>query len=139
MTESTIEMITAGRVTTGDIARALDGLVPETHRVVLFGSRTTGNASPRSDWDIGLVGPSAVDGALLERMREALDRLPTLRRFDVVDLFTMAPGLRDRTLGEGVPQAQRNSGRLVVGGQRPGEVAIEIIRQLDRQDPPAPA
>ena len=105
MTESTPGMITAGRVNTDDIARALDGLVPETHRVVLFGSRATGNASPRSDWDIGLVGPSPVDGALVERMREALDRLPTLRRFDVVDLFKVAPGLRDRALSEGVPLA----------------------------------
>jgi len=93
MTKSTTEVITAGRVTADDIARSLDGLVPETHRIVLFGSRANGNASPRSDC---VVGPSPVDGALLERMREALDRLPTLRRFDVVDPCTVVPGFRDR-------------------------------------------
>ena len=94
--------IAAGRVTAGDIARALGGFVPETHRIVLFGSRATGDASPRSDWDIGIVGPSPLDGALIERMREALDRLPTLRSFDVVDLSNVAPGLRQRALSEGI-------------------------------------
>lgn len=92
----------SGRVTRADVAMALRGLLPETHRALIFGSRATGRASARSDWDVGIVGPSPVDGALLERMREALDRLPTLQRFDVVDLATVAPALRARAVREGV-------------------------------------
>ena len=94
-----------GRVTASEIATALRGLLPNTHRALLFGSRATGHASPRSDWDIGLVGPVALDGAVLERIRAALDELPTLRSFDVVDLSTAPPALRDRALQEGVSLA----------------------------------
>jgi predicted nucleotidyltransferase len=102
MAGSITKRIVAGRVGAADIERALSGLVPETHRLVLFGSRATGRATARSDWDVGVVGPTPLDGALLERMREALDALPTLRRFDLVDLSAVAPALRERALREGV-------------------------------------
>ncbi len=58
-------------------------------------------AGPRSDWDIGIVGPAPLDGAILERIREALDELPTLATFQVVDLSTVPEGFRDRALREG--------------------------------------
>ena len=102
MTDSIQLSPSAGKVSAADIASALSALLPPSHHALLFGSRATGRATPRSDWDIGIVGPSAVDGALLERIREALDRLPTLRRFDVVDLCSVTPALRDRALHEGV-------------------------------------
>ena len=99
MNKSTTTSTVAGRVTADNITLALRGLVPDTHRVLLFGSRATGRAGGRSDWNIGIVGPTALDGAVLERVREALDRLPTLRIFDVVDLSTqlascIASGIR---------------------------------------------
>jgi len=62
-----------------EVARVVRALLPATHHAVLFGSRATGRARERSDWDIGIVGPAPVDGAILERIREALDALPTLR------------------------------------------------------------
>ena len=102
MTTSTTTSIVAGRVTADDIMRALRALVPDTHRALLFGSRATGHAGDRSDWDIGIVGSTPLDGAILERIREALDRLPTLRTFDVVDLSTAPPELRTRALSEGL-------------------------------------
>ena len=102
MTET---MTATTRVTASEVATALRGLLPNTHRALLFGSRATGHASPRSDWDVGVVGPVALDGAVLERMRAALDELPTLRSFDVVDLSTAPPTLRDRALQEGVSLA----------------------------------
>ena len=105
MSQSALRSIVAGRVSADDIARALRGLVPPGHRVVLFGSRATGRASERSDWDVGIVGPAPVDGATLERMRDALERLPTLRAFDVVDLCTAPAELRAAALDEGVPLA----------------------------------
>ena len=102
MNTSTTTSIVAGRVTADDITRALRALVPDTHRALLFGSRATEHAGDRSDWDIGIVGSTPLDGAILERIREALDRLPTLRTFDVVDLSTAPPELRTRALSEGV-------------------------------------
>lgn len=84
------------------ISRAVRGLLPPRHGAVLFGSRATGAAGPRSDWDIGITGPSPLDGAIVERIREALESLPTLSAFDVVDLAVVPEGFRARALREGV-------------------------------------
>ena len=85
-----------------DISRVVRGLLPPNHYAVLFGSRATGTSGSRSDWDIGLAGPGPLDGAIVERIRETLDGLPTLAAFDVVDLAGAPAGLRDRALREGV-------------------------------------
>ena len=97
--------IAAGRVSVSEIAAAVRGLLPNTHRALLFGSRASGRASTRSDWDIDVVGQVPLDGAVRERIRAALDELPTLRSFDVVDLSTAPETLRDRALREGVSLA----------------------------------
>ena len=86
-----------------EISRVVRGLLPPMHGAVLFGSRATGAAAPRSDWDIGITGPTALDGAVVERIREALEDLPTLSTFDVVDLAVVPDGFRARALREGVP------------------------------------
>jgi predicted nucleotidyltransferase len=86
-----------------DISRAVASRLPSTHRAVLFGSRASGAAGPHSDWDIGLIGPAPLDGADVERIREALDDLPTLSTFDVVDLATVPDAFRERAIREGVP------------------------------------
>jgi predicted nucleotidyltransferase len=85
-----------------EISRAVRGLLPTSLRAVLLGSRATGAAGPRSDWDIGITGPAPVDGAILERIREALENLPTLATFDVVDLAVVPEGFRERALEEGM-------------------------------------
>ena len=86
-----------------DISRAVRGLLPPMHGAVLFGSRATGAAAPRSDWDIGITGLTPLDGAIVERIREALEDLPTLSTFDVVDLAVVPDGFRARASREGVP------------------------------------
>jgi predicted nucleotidyltransferase len=86
----------------GDIAEILRPLVPSGHGVVLFGSRAGGQARPRSDWDIGVTGEPPVSGAVLERIREALDALPTLHTFEVVDLAAAPPEFRDHALRRAV-------------------------------------
>jgi len=87
-----------------EVAAVLRGLLPERagYRAVLFGSRATGRARPASDWDIGIIGPAPLDGALRQRVRDALDDLPTLHRFDVVDLATVPQAFRDAALATAV-------------------------------------
>ncbi len=84
--------------TVRDIADVLRPLIPPGHGAVLFGSRATGRAHRGSDWDIGVVGDPPVAGAVLERIREALDALPSLDTFEVVDLAASAPEFRDAAL-----------------------------------------
>jgi predicted nucleotidyltransferase len=69
-----------------DVVRILRRHLPAGYEGVLFGSRATGRAGSRSDWDIGLLGPTPLRGAILAHIREDLDAMRTLHSFDVVDL-----------------------------------------------------
>ncbi len=102
MAESRTAPVAGNDISMADIASVVRGVVPTSHRALLFGSRATGCASERSDWDIGVIGPRPIGGAVLERLREALERMPTLRTFDVVDLATAPVALRERALSEGL-------------------------------------
>src|SRR3989442_14640777 len=55
------------------------------YKVFIFGSEASGVSDRRSDIDIGILGPQPVSGTVMERIREDLDTLRTLRPFDVVD------------------------------------------------------
>jgi predicted nucleotidyltransferase len=81
-----------------EVARILGELLPAGYGAALFGSRATGRARPGSDWDVGILGPVPLDGALRQRVRDALDDLPTLHRFDVVDLAAVPAAFRDEAL-----------------------------------------
>ena len=81
-----------------EVSRILKQLIPAQYGAVLFGSRATGRARPGSDWDIGLIGPEPLGGAVIETIREELDELPTLHSFDVVDLRTVPDTFRQKAL-----------------------------------------
>src|SRR5581483_669005 len=66
------------------------------HRVVLFGSRASGKARPRSDFDIGVIGGKPLPVKVFYEIDDMLENLPTLYRIDWVDLNKAAPSLRER-------------------------------------------
>lgn len=51
--------------------------------VYLFGSRAKGTATARSDFDIAVAGASD-----FEALEEAIDEIPTLYSFDIVNMDT---------------------------------------------------
>jgi predicted nucleotidyltransferase len=55
------------------------------YKLFIFGSEASGVAERYSDIDIGILGPQTISGAVMQRIREDLDTLWTLRPFDVVD------------------------------------------------------
>lgn len=61
----------------------------EQYHVFLFGSEASGVADPRSDIDVGILGPQPVPGSIVQRIRAELDRLRTLRPFDVIDFASV--------------------------------------------------
>ena len=90
-------MSTAPHIT--EIEAVLHRHLPSTqYRAVLFGSRATGSARPGSDWDIGILGPQPLRGAVLQAHRNDLNDLRTLHSFDVVDLTTVPQSFRDVAL-----------------------------------------
>lgn len=72
--------------------------LPAGYSAVLFGSRATGRARPRSDWDIGVLGPEPVPTQVMGNLREALEALPTLHTIDLVDLTTTPDYFRKMAL-----------------------------------------
>jgi predicted nucleotidyltransferase len=73
------------------------------YHAVLFGSRTRAVARPASDWDIGITGPAPLRGAIVQRIRDELESLPTLHTFDVVDLGTVPESFRREALADAQP------------------------------------
>jgi predicted nucleotidyltransferase len=53
--------------------------------IYFFGSRTKGRHSDRSDYDFGIDTGNKIPLELMCRMKEELERLPTLHRIDLVD------------------------------------------------------
>jgi predicted nucleotidyltransferase len=83
---------------------SLDGLVrlaratPGLDLLMLFGSRSRGDAHPRSDWDFGYLASPEVDAASL---LAALVEIVRSDRVDLVDLRNASALLRYRAARDG--------------------------------------
>jgi predicted nucleotidyltransferase len=73
------------------------------YRAFLFGSRAAGTAAANADWDIGIEGPGELPGHVLQRIAQELEELPTLHRFDVVDMNTVSESFRQSAIRHTVP------------------------------------
>ena len=91
--------------TTPDLAvvsKILKAHLPVGYAAILFGSRATDRARPASDWDIGIIGPAPLRGAVIQGIHEALEELPTLHTFEIVDLLTVPESFRENALSRGI-------------------------------------
>lgn len=61
------------------------------YKVFFFGSRIKGDNFPRSDIDLGILGPEKIPGEIKLTLEEEMENLPTLYTFDLVD-FGSASG-----------------------------------------------
>lgn len=68
------------------------------YRVVIFGSRATGKAKPRSDFDIGVVGPEPLPLKTFYYIEDLLDAIDTLYTIDWVDLNRVSPQFKQEAL-----------------------------------------
>ncbi|MDI6448170.1 nucleotidyltransferase domain-containing protein [Anaerobaca lacustris] len=68
------------------------------YKVVLFGSRVTGKARDRSDFDVGIVGDRPVGLRTFYEIEDLLESIETLYQIDLVDLNRAAPALRREAL-----------------------------------------
>jgi predicted nucleotidyltransferase len=77
------------------VARHLD---LESHEIFIFGSEARGTSTRRSDIDVGILGPQPVPLAAIRRIRDELEKILTLRLFDVVDLSSADVSFRQTAL-----------------------------------------
>jgi predicted nucleotidyltransferase len=67
-------------------------------RIFFFGSRVAGSHSERSDIDIGIQGPKEISGAIMVEIRDEIDKLPTLYRFDILDFGNVTTEFREAAM-----------------------------------------
>nr|VFJ65688.1 MAG: hypothetical protein BECKFW1821C_GA0114237_100827 [Candidatus Kentron sp. FW] len=70
------------------------------YKVVLFGSRARGDAGPRSDFDIGVIGATPMPLANFYHLADRIEELPTLYRIDWVDLARASDTFRRNALAD---------------------------------------
>ena len=82
------------------LKRLFQQLAPQLqgYKVFLFGSRAAGKARSRSDFDLGVLGATAMPLDRFYQIEDKLDALPTLYRIDWVDLNRVADEFRKRAL-----------------------------------------
>ena len=79
-----------------EVVRIIRQHMPEeSYRILLFGSWATLDSLPTSDIDVAILGPGPVKYLAMARIREEIDHLPTLRKFDIVDLCRVEDRFRE--------------------------------------------
>lgn len=68
------------------------------HRVVIFGSRARGDARPRSDFDIAVIGEDPLPLRDFYALADQIEDLPTLYRIDWGDLARTSENFRRAAL-----------------------------------------
>jgi len=68
------------------------------YKIVLFGSRVTGKAHDRSDFDVGIVGDRPIGLRTFYEIDNLMESIETLYRIDLVDLNRAAPALKREAL-----------------------------------------
>ncbi len=71
---------------------------PQIEQIILYGSRARGTANERSDIDLAIKGD--LSPAQLGRLREQLEALPILQRFDLL----LLDDITDQSLTEAIAQ-----------------------------------
>jgi predicted nucleotidyltransferase len=69
-------------------------------RVVLFGSRARGDARPRSDFDVGVIGDTPLPLVDFYAIEDQIEALPTLYRIDWVDLTAASEKFRQSAMAQ---------------------------------------
>ena len=75
------------------IAPLLDG-----YQVFLFGSRASGAARPRSDFDVGIIGEKPIALRDFYVIEDLLENLPTLYTIDWVDFNRASARFRNEAM-----------------------------------------
>ncbi len=75
--------------------------------VFLFGSRASGTADRRSDYDIGIDAGAPLSARAMSDLRETFDSAPILARVDVVDFAKVDAAFRRHALLSAVPLYDR--------------------------------
>lgn len=72
--------------------------LPVDYKVILFGSWARGNALDSSDIDIGILGEKEIEWEIMHKIIEEIEKMPTLRSIDIVDLMSTEENYKNKIL-----------------------------------------
>lgn len=68
------------------------------YQIFFFGSRVRGDNFERADVDIGIKGPRSLPLSTKGKIKESLDNLPTLYKFDFIDFQSASAKFKKEAL-----------------------------------------
>lgn len=68
------------------------------YKIFFFGSRVKGDNFPRADIDIGIEGPRAAPAGVIVQIKEEIENLPTLYKFDLIDFEIVSDRFKKEAL-----------------------------------------
>lgn len=68
------------------------------YKIFLFGSWAKGDALEASDVDIGILGKNAVPWGTMSQILDEIEKIPTLRKIDIVDLNSKGEKFKEQVL-----------------------------------------
>ncbi|MBI5022601.1 MAG: nucleotidyltransferase domain-containing protein [Candidatus Magasanikbacteria bacterium] len=68
------------------IKKKIRNELPLDYKILLFGSWARGDALKTSDLDIGILGKKKIPWSIMVKILESVEKIPTLRKIDIVDL-----------------------------------------------------
>lgn len=68
------------------------------YSLFLFGSRVRGDNFERADIDIGIEGPDKIEPQIKFKIKEDLENLPVLYKFDLIDFKAVTPKFKKEAL-----------------------------------------
>ena len=84
------------------ICKTVDDQIKDSHKVLLFGSRSTGVSKKYSDIDVALVSDCSISLSQLLRISGSLEDSSLPYKVDVVDLARTEGRFRENILKDGV-------------------------------------
>jgi len=80
------------------ITDIIKGYLKENYKIFLFGSFAKNKALTTSDIDIGILGETKVPWSTMVKIKEEIDKIPTLRSIDLVDLNAVSENFKNNVL-----------------------------------------
>lgn len=77
-------------------------LAGRSYQLLLFGSRTQGRSTNRSDYDLAILADEPLPLTLMAQLRAALEDLPVLQKVDLVDVRSVSPEFAKEVMASGV-------------------------------------
>lgn len=81
-----------------EITKIIRDYLPESYKILIFGSWAKDNALETSDIDIGILGKKEIPWSIMVKILEEVEKIPTLRKIDIVDFNAVDDNFKKNAL-----------------------------------------